>query len=523
MTLEVREDQYRFFQVLLQQQDYVDFQKVVHEANIEQTMAMGTVNFATEKGWLEIQEITREEIVPTDDAEHLLSIGLPERNFLSVFQNGIQEISMKDVANKAKDLNLKVNEIIKWGTLRGWFEKGKGTLILTQAGQEIKMNDDDDEKALHFIFANAKNIQEQYNKNERFSPFFYLDEIAGINIERVHMLLKNRSELVKIKERNLRKIRLTNVGKEAIPTLSIAQPEKNQLTSEDIISGNWKNFRLRAYDVTLPAEAVYPKKCHPLQKIIQESRRIFLQMGFEETASTHAEICFWDFDALFQPQDHPTRDMQDTFYLKRPGLGQLPKQEWVESVKQTHENGGTTGSIGWGYQWNEDEAKKMILRTHTTANSIRAIAKNPNPPQKLFCVGRVFRNETINFKHLPEFHQIDGIIIDDHSSFSCLLGTLQAFYNAMGFDKIKFKPAFFPYTEPSTEIFVWMEEKKCWIELGGAGIFRPEVTKTFGCNVPVMAWGLGLERLAMIRYGVNDIRVLYGSDLDWLQEVQLCQ
>ena len=526
MSIEIREDQYRFFKVLLSQSEYIDFQKAVNDANIEHTMAMGTVHFAIEKGWLEIQEIPRDEFVPSEDADDLLSAGLPERRFLSILQE-LGEISIKDMAEKAKKLNLKVNEIIKWGILRGWLEKEKVKLILTEAGKNIGKEADSDEQALRFVLEHRKKVKEDFEKKLRFSPFFYLDELEskleGIDIERVKTLLKNRPELAKIKERTVRKIRLSNLGKQEIPKLTIAKPEKNSLTSEDIVSGNWRNFNLRAYDVTLPAEVISPKKCHPLQKILHETRLAFLQMGFEETVSTHAELGFWDFDALFQPQDHPSRDMQDTFYLKRPCAGQLPKKEWVENVRNTHENGGNTGSVGWGYQWCPEEAKKMVLRTHTTANSIRSIANHYNEQKKFFCVGRVFRNETISFKHLPEFHQIDGIIIDQQASISCLLGTLQAFYKVMGFDKIKFKPAFFPYTEPSAEVFVWMEEKKCWIELGGSGIFRPEVTQPFGCKVPVMAWGLGLERLAMLRYGVNNIRVLYGSDLDWFQEVRLCQ
>ncbi|RME75966.1 MAG: phenylalanine--tRNA ligase subunit alpha, partial [Planctomycetota bacterium] len=216
-------------------------------------------------------------------------------------------------------------------------------------------------------------------------------------------------------------------------------------------------------------------------------------------------------------------DMQDTFYLERPAKGTLPDLELVKKIKSTHEKGWKTGSTGWGYQWKEEEAQRLVLRTHTTASTVRALAENPNPPRKVFCVGRVFRNETISYKHLPEFHQVDGIIIDKDASFATLLGTLREFYRKMGFQEVKFKPAFFPYTEPSAEVFVWMEQKKAWIELGGSGIFRPEVTEPLGCKYPVLAWGLGLERLAMLRYNLSDIRELYWSKVDWLKEVPLCQ
>ena len=152
-----------------------------------------------------------------------------------------------------------------------------------------------------------------------------------------------------------------------------------------------------------------------------------------------------------------------------------------------------------------------------------ALAADPGGPRKVFCVGPVFRREAIDYKHLPLFHQVDGIIIDEAATFASLLGTLTAFYRKMGFTRIELRPGFFPYTEPSVEVFIWVEEKKDWFEMGGAGIFRPEVTRPLGCEVPVLAWGLGLERLAMLRYDILEMRKLYQPDLQWLKEVPLCR
>jgi phenylalanyl-tRNA synthetase alpha chain len=214
--------------------------------------------------------------------------------------------------------------------------------------------------------------------------------------------------------------------------------------------------------------------------------------------------------------------MQDTFYIDRPPRFGLPEKELVERVKATHENGGDTGSVGWRYDWDEETARRVVLRTHTTAATVYALKENPKPPRKVFLVGRVFRREKTDYKHLPEFHQVDGVIIDDKASLSTLLGTLAEFYRQMGFDDVKFRPDFFPYTEPSVGSFVRMKGRDDWLELGGSGVFRPEVTRPFGCEVPVLAWGLGLERLAMLRYGIEDIRKLYLSDLSWLEETPLC-
>lgn len=519
--MEVREDQHRLFQLLGKKEQPWDIQELAEQAGIDQPMAMGTITFAQSEGWVTVTEIERQELLATDDASARVCSELPERQFIYVLQK-YGKMALQEVAQEAQKLGLQMNEIIKWGTLRGWLQKQGRELVLSDTGRNITPHvADDDEKALRLL-GDADWRKRNTSQGE---ARVFLDQLAAYDIdtERVRELLKNRPELAKIKNRTQRKVALTDKGRQQIARLRVAGEEKNVLTSEDIASGNWKNIRLRPYDVTLAAELQKVCKIHPLQKIIQETRKAFLQMGFAESVSPQAEVSFWDFDALFQPQDHPSRDMQDTFYLKRPKDGPLPDDKLVDKVRRTHQNGGDTGSTGWGYQWKESEAKKMVMRTHTTATTIRAVAENPNPPRKVFCVGRVFRNETIDFKHLPEFHQVDGIIIDKNASFCALLGTLREFYRKMGFSEVKFKPSFFPYTEPSADVLVWMPQKKTWLEFGGCGVFRPEVTQPLGCDTPVLAWGLGLERLAMMRYELNDIRVLYGSDLDWLQEVSLCQ
>ena len=260
---------------------------------------------------------------------------------------------------------------------------------------------------------------------------------------------------------------------------------------------------------------------HPLQRTIQEIRRIFLNLGFTESRGTILESAFWNFDCLFQPQDHAAREMQDTFYVKSPETTHLPMDNLVEKVGQAHEDGGHTGSEGWGYQWDRDVAKQAVLRTHTTCVSARFLAEN-KPPLKMFSVGRVFRRETITYKHLPEFHQVEGIVAAEDINFKNLLGILKEFYHQLGFE-VRFRPAYFPYTYLSTECEVYLPEKESWIELGGSGMFRPEVLEPLGVKTPVAAFGLGIERLAMIRLGIKDIRMLYQSDLGWLRNLPVTQ
>jgi phenylalanyl-tRNA synthetase alpha chain len=224
-------------------------------------------------------------------------------------------------------------------------------------------------------------------------------------------------------------------------------------------------------------------------------------------------------DVLFIPQDHPAREMQDTFYCKVPQRIPIVEKQLLEKVAKVHENGGPTGSTGWGYTFSKAEGERALLRTHTTVNTIRYLYNHPEPPCKVFSLERVFRKEAIDTTHLPEFYQIEGIIHEEGAHFRQLIGVLKEFYKRMGFEKIRFRPGYFPYTEPSMEVEVFWNGK--WMELGGSGIFRPEVTEPVGVTNPVLAWGLGLERLAMLRYGLTDIRGLYISDLEWLQKTPL--
>ncbi len=288
--------------------------------------------------------------------------------------------------------------------------------------------------------------------------------------------------------------------------------ETGTLTSDQISSGAWKDLTLRRYDITKKPRPVWPGKIHPYQRLINEMRRILLDMGFTELYGGIVQGAFWNFDSLFQPQDHPAREMQDTFHLKE--RSDLP-HGW-EKVRDIHEHGGNTSSCGWGGKWDPEKAKATVLRTHTTSLSIQHLAAHTTPPVKAFCIGRVYRRETIDPTHLPEFEQLEGIVMDDDVSFRHLLGYLKEFYGRMGFSNVRFRPAYFPYTEPSVEPEVWIDGLG-WVELGGAGIFREEVTAPWGIKSPVLAWGLGVSRVAMLRMGLSDLRELYQSDIDWVR------
>jgi phenylalanyl-tRNA synthetase alpha chain len=307
---------------------------------------------------------------------------------------------------------------------------------------------------------------------------------------------------------------------------SSSAKEVSQLTPELIRVG--KPVELRPYDVKARTFRSFQGKRHPLQLLMDEMRSVLLQMGFKEMDGPIVESSFWNFDQLFMPQDHPNRDLMDTFFLTQPAKAKLP-QKLVPLVKQVHENGGKTGSKGWGGKWTEEEAQKTILRTHTTATSfrylanIRALSDKVKVPVRYFSINRVFRNEAIDAKHLPEFHQVEGFVVGK-VNLRHLMGTFREFYSLLGIEKIRFKPTFNPYTEPSMEIFGYHPKLGKWIEIGNSGMFRPETLQTLGVSVDeseqVIAWGLAVERAAMILFGIEDIRTVMGSetDLQWARD-----
>jgi phenylalanyl-tRNA synthetase alpha chain len=289
--------------------------------------------------------------------------------------------------------------------------------------------------------------------------------------------------------------------------------ETGTLTREQIVSGGWKELAFRRYDIGKLPRKVYPGKMHPYQRLIEEMRSVLLEMGFTEIYGNILQSAFWNFDALFQPQDHPAREMQDTFYLHQTE----PLPDGWEKVRDMHLHGGTTSSTGWGGRWSVEKASQCVLRTHSTSLSIRYLADNPRPPVKAFCISRVYRREAIDPTHLPEFEQLEGIVMDVGVNFAHLLGYLKEFYRRMGFPDVRFRPGYFPYTEPSVEPEVFVPGLG-WVEMGGAGIFREEVTAPFDIEHPVLAWGLGVSRIAMLRLGLKDLRLLYRSDVDWVRD-----
>ena len=265
-----------------------------------------------------------------------------------------------------------------------------------------------------------------------------------------------------------------------------------------------------AIDVEADAALVYAARTHPLKDTIDEIREIFVKLGFSEIQGTLTQSSFWNFDALFTPQDHPARELQDTFYIENQKSEKHATPTQIKQVSKSH-------SQNWHYDWKLSESQKMVLRTHTTCVTIKYLAEQKPDEARVFSLGRVFRNEKVSYKHLVEFNQIEGIVIGNNTTLRDLMGIQKEFYKQLGLTKIKFWPTFFPYTEPSLQTMVYNEKLGKWIELFGMGIFRPEVTKPLGIDKPVLAWGGGIERIAMLKYELDDVREFYNNNLSWLR------
>ena len=329
---------------------------------------------------------------------------------------------------------------------------------------------------------------------------------------------KNRRDFVELSDITVRSWSLTAAGRETVPETLVETTLVNEITPELLQSESWRSAEFRPFDVTLESATPRTGRSHPMQSLIERIRHIFLEMGFSELVEDYVQTAGWNMDALFIPQDHPAREMQDTFYLDNPKSIPL-SEDMMATWSEIHLTGGQTKSTGWGGEFSKETSQKGLLRTHTTVNTIQYLANNPEKPCRMFTVDRVFRKEAIDRTHLPEFHQIEGIIHEENANLPMLISTLKTFYSKMGYDDVRVRPAYFPYTEPSVEVdILWRGE---WLELGGAGIFRPEVTEPLGTEWPVCAWGMGLERLAMLVLGLDDIRQLYQPDLEKLARMPI--
>ncbi len=470
-------------------------EKTVHELETKLKLDQAAVVRASktlEKNELAVVDEKTAVIVDlTKEGKSVLKSGLPEVRLL-------KEVKLKPIPL----VQIKIGEK---NIAIGW-AKRKNLVVLEKKGNAVVVKiTDAGRKSLKGVCSEELALEEISQKRQVE--------------EKLINELKKR-QLVRTDVKIIRKIMLTKKGVDFAKRVKII-PMISQLTPELLASGKWKNVAYRKYNVLAPVRPVYPGKRHFVSQAVEYLKKVYLEMGFKEMTGPLVNTSFWNFDALFVPQDHPARDMQDTFFVE-PCNGELPDNELVQRVRKMHEKGDKE-SYGWNCKWEECAAKKTILRTHTTVLSSKTLAsiKKEDLPAKYFAIGRCFRNETLDWSHLFEFNQFEGIVVDPDANFRHLLGYLKLFCRKLGFGQARFRPAYFPYTEMSLEFEVFHPYHKKWVELGGAGIFRPEVVKPLlGEDIPVLAWGPGFDRMIMDYYKIKDIRNLYKNDIQQLRETK---
>jgi len=474
---------------------------ICKKSNLDKVSVIRALGYLKNKRIVDIIEKQRKIVDVGVNGALYRKKGLPERRLLSL----LQEKRIIKIEDAIKQSNLSEEEFkASLGALKkkAFIELKNGKIILNANKAEIA------KKSLEEIFLESL-------------PLYY----DSLSQEQIYALksLEKRKNILEIRDEKVLEIKITGFGKKIV-SLGIKNQNLIEQITPEIISKEslWRGKKFRRYDLSIPVSAIYGGKRHFVNQAIDYARTIWAQMGFKEMNGNLVVSSFWNFDSLFTPQDHPARELQDTFFIDKKIENIDAEKKIVKAVKESHESG-VSGSIGWKYSWDEEEAKRLVLRTHTTCLSAQTLArlKQEDLPAKFFAVGKCFRNETVDWSHGFEFNQTEGIVVDENANFKHLLGYLKEFAKKMGFEKVRFRPHYFPYTEPSLEGDVWDEERKEWVEVFAAGIFRPEVTQPLlGKPIPVLAWGPGFDRIIMRLFEIKDMRDMYKNDLNQLRKMR---
>ena len=414
----------------------LNFEEIKEKTALDDPSLVRSLKFLENKGIIKIKQQKNKIIELGTNGLFYKKNHLPERNLLIFLEkNSPLELNQTLKLSKLTDNEFKVSlGILKKKNI---IEIKNGKIFLTASKETLT------KKTLEEIFLDSLPLAETSLNDDQKYAF---------------QILKTRKDIIEINEKSILEIELTELGKK------LSGKELNFSLIEEItpqVIKDWKRGdKFRKYDIYAPVPKLNGAKRHFVSESILKGRRIWLDLGFKEMSGNKVQTSFWNFDALFTAQDHPVRELHDTFYIKNK-KGKLPDKKIVDSVKEAHEKG-ISGSKGWNYKWNEEEAKKVVLRTHTTCISAITLSKLDvsKIPAKYFIIGRDFRNETVDWSHGFEFNQSDGIVIDKNANLRNLIAYLKDFAEKMGFKKIRIQPAYFPYTEPSLEGAVWVEEKQ---------------------------------------------------------------
>ncbi|MCL2134296.1 MAG: phenylalanine--tRNA ligase subunit alpha [Candidatus Bathyarchaeota archaeon] len=479
-------------------------EQLIVTLNLSDAAVMRNALTLQEKNLISIHAVTQSIIKLTDEGKLYAQTGLPERRLILAVAEMDGQADLKIAAEKAAIQEQFIQIALGWVIRKKWASySGKNNLLKLS---EVSATEGCDEGLLKFL-VNREHVS--------------FDELSVEFKDEAEQLKKRKLVIIELK--TTRFLQITQEGKVSLAEGKTVQQEITQLTPELIITGKWRVAKLQKYNIDAPVAKTWSGKKHPYLSFLDKVREKLVILGFQEMTGTSVETSLFNFDALNIPQDHPAREINDIYYIKDPKYGDINSYgAIVERIKETHENGWQTGSTGWGYKYDFEAAQKLILRGHGTCLSARALeSKDLQVPSKHFSIARVYRPEVVDRTHLSEFNQIEGIIVGSDLNLRDLLGVLGKFaMEIAGASKVRFKPDYFPFTEPSVELSAY-KDGYGWIEFGGSGIFRPEVTQPLGVSVPVIAWGLGVDRLFMMHSGIDDIRMIFCPELDWLRKKQV--
>jgi phenylalanyl-tRNA synthetase alpha chain len=467
------------------------------------------VEWLLSKSLLEIASETPHNIISlTEVGQDFLQKGAtPESALLT--RASSESTTLKDLQNDDRF------DKGSWGSAFGGLKKD-GIIDIDKGA--IKIADAD-----QAAFYTDRLISELFGKLQDTDSGIALEEFAPDMQEYILANARKRGggkASIRLDERTTRVYTLTELGQQVLADVvsaNLTGDEISQLTPNMIQDGSWKGTQFRRYDLSIKPPRILMGKHHPYRTYLDNVRRKLLSLGFEEMKGPLVETEFWNMDALFMPQFHAARNIHDAYYIKEPTQSKEAEEPFFSRVAESHQTGGDTGSRGWRYEFDPERSRQLILRSQGTALSGRTLAAGPNNPGKYFSIARCFRHDEVDATHAADFFQVEGIVLGESINFRSLIGLLKMFaLEVAEAEAVRYVPDYFPFTEPSVELQA-KHPTLGWIELGGAGLFRPELTRPLGIDVPVIAWGLGVDRMAMVALGIDDIRDLFSPDLDFVR------
>jgi phenylalanyl-tRNA synthetase alpha chain len=482
---------------------YKTLPQIVSATGLKEVEVMRALQWLQNKKAINLTTELKEVVDLDKNGLKYLKDKLPERRFIEFLKDKEMTLTRLEKAGLSKE---------ELNTCLGVLRKKAMILIIKNKELRVKLTDQ-----------GKKYLKKQFLE-ELFMKKTFPVEIKDLKPEEKLALdnLKKRKEIIKTELQKLKRVELLGLGEKLIASGVSDEKIADVLTPQMIRTGQWREKSLRRYDVKINVPKIDAGKKQSYRRFLDQVRRKFIELGFIEMAGPMVENAFWNMDALYMPQFHSARDIHGAYYVTQPRYGPVD-DSLIKKVKAAHETGGNTGSKGWGYDFDVKETKKHVLRSQGTACSARMLAsKDFEIPGKYFAVARCFRPDVVDATHLSDFYQTEGIVAEEGLTLRHLFTLLKSFAKEFAdADKVKLVPAYFPFTEPSVELHAKHPELG-WIELGGAGIFRPELVKPLvGKDVSVIAWGIGIDRIAMFKLGLKDIRQLFSHDLNYLRSARV--